>query len=464
MTTNSIILNVDSYKSSHYLQYPKGIETVSSYIESRGGEYEDSVFFGLQIFLKKYLSQPITQLQIDEAQEVFQAHGVPFNQAGWQYILDEHNGFLPLEIQAVEEGTVLPLKNVLVQVANTDEKCAWLTSYIETALLRAVWYPMTVATLSRHCKKKIARYLLETSGSLDGLEFKLHDFGARGVSSEESAAIGGLAHLVNFMGTDTLSAVLAAKRYYGETMAGFSIPAAEHSTITSWGREHELDAYQNMLDQFSGEDKLVAVVSDSYDLWNAVDNLWGEALKEKIIKSGGTLVVRPDSGDPVSIVCETIKRLMKVFGYSENKQGYHVLPSCIRVIQGDGISSHSIQHILEAMKKEKLSVENIAFGMGGELLQKINRDTMKFAMKASAAKVNGEWRDVYKDPVTDSGKRSKRGRLALVKSDSNYQTIRESDLKGQQNYLVPVFSNGKILRECTFSEVRERAQLDLGSQ
>ncbi|WP_020407480.1 nicotinate phosphoribosyltransferase [Hahella ganghwensis] len=457
-TNRNIILNVDSYKASHYLQYPPNTTQVSSYIEARGGQFKDAVFFGLQMFIKEYLTRPITNADIEEAKTILQAHGVPFNEAGWRYIVEQHDGYLPIEIEAIPEGTVLPVKNAMVQVINTDPNCAWLTSYVETALLRAVWYPTTVATVSWNCRQIIQRYLEDTADNSEGVGFKLHDFGARGATTEEAAAIGGAAHLVNFLGSDTISGVLAAKRYYNADMAGFSIPAAEHSTITSWGRDNEAEAYANMLDQFSGPGKLVAVVSDSYDLWNAIDNIWGEELKAKVEATGGTLVVRPDSGDPVSIVTETLERLMRKFGYRVNNKGYRMLPDCIRVIQGDGISQQTIEAILEAMKQRKQSADNVAFGMGGELLQKINRDTMKFAMKASAAKVAGLWRDVYKDPVTDQGKRSKKGRLAVVRGmNGEIKTIRREDIEQRENLLTPVFRNGELLEDYGFEDVRRRA-------
>ncbi|VUD41792.1 hypothetical protein TDB9533_00561 [Thalassocella blandensis] len=459
---NNIIVNVDSYKTSHYLQYPPETTHVSSYIEARGGAFQQSIFFGLQAFIKAYLCKPITQENILEAEELFAAHGVPFNKAGWQYILDKYQGFLPIEIEALPEGTLIPVQNVMAQVTNTDPQCAWLTSYLETALLRAVWYPTTVATKSRECKKVIEKYLLETAGHSEGLEFKLHDFGARGASSAETAAIGGLAHLVNFKGTDTVAALLAARQFYRADMAGFSIPAAEHSTITAWGEENEVNAYENMLVQFSGPGKVVAVVSDSYDLWNALDNLWGKALKEKVENNGGTVVIRPDSGDPVTIVVKTVEKLMARFGCTTNALGYRVLPDYIRVIQGDGISLQSIEAILEAMKNKHLSAENVAFGMGAELLQKVNRDTLQFAMKASAIKIAGEWQDVYKDPITDQGKASKKGRLAVVKlADGGFETVRREQLADRTNQLVTVFKDGKLLTEYHFDEVRAAANAPL---
>ncbi|MEM7000530.1 MAG: nicotinate phosphoribosyltransferase [Pseudomonadota bacterium] len=457
MNTN-LILNTDSYKTSHYLQYPPQTEYVSSYIESRGGDYPDTLFFGLQMFLKAYLSRPVSQADVDEAEQVLEAHGVPFHREGWQYILEEHKGYLPLEIQAVAEGSVVPTGNVLLQVVNTDPKCPWLTSYVETALLRAVWYATTVATRSRACREVIRQALVDTADSAEGLELKLQDFGARGTSSEESAAIGGAAHLVNFDGTDTISGILAARRYYGADMPGVSIPAAEHSTITCWGQEREAEAYANMLQQFAGAGRVLAVVSDSYDLFHAVDNIWGDTLKQHVATCGGTVVIRPDSGDPVQIVVETIQRLMMRFGYTENRKGYRVLPPHVRVIQGDGISVESIRQILNMMKLKRLSAANITFGMGGELLQRLDRDTLKFAMKASAVCVADEWRDVFKNPVTDRGKRSKRGRLALIYTEAGYSTIRETDLAGRANQLRTVFRNGELLVDENFQEVRERAR------
>jgi len=457
--TQNIILNIDSYKASHYLQYPPQTEYVSSYIESRGGKYANGVFFGLQIFLKAYLAKPITAANIDEAEAILSAHGLPFCRKNWEYILCEHCGHLPLKIQAAPEGYVIPAQNVLCQVMNTDPKCYWLTSYIETAMLRAVWYPMTVATISWHCRQVIYKYLKQTSDHTDSIDFKLHDFGARSVSSYESAAIGGLAHLVNFKGTDTVPALTAARDYYGEPMAGFSIPASEHSTMTAWGKGCEKDAYENMLSTFAGKEKTVAVVSDSYNIWRAIDEIWGEELRAKVENNGGTIVIRPDSGDPIRTTLEVIERLMEKFGYTINKKGYRMLPDCIRVIQGDGVDVESLENILQTLKNNKISTENVAFGMGGALLQKLNRDTMRFAMKTSLACVDGKWRDVFKDPVTDSGKRSKRGRLALIKTvDGGYTTIREENLDHQHNHLQMVFENGKIIKDWPFNEVRRRAQ------
>jgi nicotinamide phosphoribosyltransferase len=233
--SHNICLNTDSYKVGMDLMYPEGTTKVYSYIEARGGIYDQTVFFGLQAFIKEYLVNPITQEDIDIADEILTAHGEPFNRARWQYILDNHNGYLPIVIKAVPEGTVVPVKQVLATIENTDPECFWLTTWVETALLRAIWYPTTVATQSWEIRQLINGFL-ERTGDPALIDFKLHDFGARGVSSLESASIGGAAHLVNFMGTDTISGLLFAREYYNAGVAGYSIPASEHSIATSFGR------------------------------------------------------------------------------------------------------------------------------------------------------------------------------------------------------------------------------------
>ncbi|MGC6360427.1 nicotinate phosphoribosyltransferase [Bisgaard Taxon 45] len=456
---SNLLLNVDSYKASHWLQYPPNTEYVSYYIEARGGNF-DVLVFGLQAFIKEYLLKPITQHDIDDAEVVLTAHGLPFNRQGWQRLLEKHQGRLPIKIEAVPEGTVLPVGNVICQIVNTDPEFFWLGGYLETALLRAIWYPSTVASVSYFCKQKIKAALEKSSDSLAGIGFKLHDFGARGASSLETVALGGLAHLVNFMGTDSVSALVAAKRWYNvTTMPAFSIPAAEHSTMTTWGKEREVEAFRNMIEQFAGENKIYAVVSDSYDLWNALENIWGTELKELVELKGGTLVVRPDSGDPVEVVCRTLAILAEKFGTTLNSKGYKMLPDCIRIIQGDGINVNSLGRILDAIMTSGFSVENVAFGMGGGLLQQVNRDTMSWAMKANAVCIAGEWHDVYKDPITSHAKRSKRGILALVKQADHWQTIEHKTLGNQQNQLRTVFLNGQLLIDEHFDDIRGRVGL-----
>lgn len=455
---HNIILNADSYKYSQFNQYPEGTEYIYSYIESRGGKYDETVFFGLQGFIKEYMLTPVTMEMIDEAEAIIIAHGEPFNREGWEYIVREHAGKLPVLIKAAPEGSVIRVHNVLVSIINTDPKCYWLTSFLETALLRAIWYPTTVATNSREIKKVILDALNRT-GTPEDIAFKLHDFGARGVSSLESAGIGGAAHLVNFMGTDTIEALLFARRYYGADMAGFSVPAMEHSTVTSWGRENEVASYRNMVKKNGKPGGIVSAVSDSYNIYEAC-KLWGTELKQDILDSGATLVVRPDSGHPASVVLDCAMILSEYFGTTVNEKGFHVLNN-VRILQGDGINIDSIREILDYLESAGFSADNVVFGQGGALLQIVNRDDQKFAMKCSAIRVNGEWRNVYKDPITDPGKRSMKGRLKLVKDIDNYITVTEHDKMFHvlHDELQTVFIEGEAPLDQTFAEIRERAQI-----
>lgn len=459
---NNIMLMTDSYKVTHWKQYPPGTTKVYSYLESRGGKFNETVFFGFQGLIKKYLEgHVVTKEKIAEAKAVYDQHLGPglFNEAGWQHILKKHNGKLPLKIKAVPEGTVVRTSNVLVTIENTDPACWWLTNWVETLAVQ-LWYGITVATISRECKKTIKGFLEET-GDPELLPFKLHDFGFRGVSSVESAGIGGAAHLINFMGSDTVAALSYINEVYGDReMPGFSIPAAEHSTITSWGRENETDAFENMMDQFS-ESPLVAVVSDSYDIYNACSNLWGLRLKDKVLKKKGTIVIRPDSGYPPEVVVKCLELLGDRFGYELNEKGYKVLDPHIRVIQGDGINLESLNTILTAMETNLWSADNVAFGMGGALLQDMNRDTQQFAFKCSSITIDGEERDVYKEPVTDPGKNSKRGRLKLVKHEGAHGGVLTTVGKGdpRKDILQEVFVNGEARSIQSFAQVRERAAL-----
>lgn len=459
----SIILNTDSYKVSMWKQYPAGTEYVYSYIESRGGKYDRTEFLGVQALVKE-LAKPITQADIDLADKVWTAHGEPFNRAGWQYILDVHNGRLPIRIRAAKEGLVIPTKNVLCTIENTDPNCYWLTTWVETAALRAIWYPTSVGTTSWHIKQLIAEYL-EKSGDPSTIAFKLHDFGARGVSSMESAAIGGAAHLVNFMGTDTMSGVLHVMDVYGGDVCGFSIPAAEHSTITSWGRENEVDAYRNMVKKFGKSGTIFAVVSDSYDIYNAC-KLWGTVLKDDVVTSGATLVIRPDSGDPIEVLPKMMSILEHYYGAPKNAKGYKVLNN-VRVLWGDGINAQSLETILRHMVDYcGYSADNFAFGMGGGLLQQLDRDTQQFAMKCSAVGIriyddgglsSLEWRDVFKDPVTDSNKASKKGRVTLFK-DSNGEYFSGVE-DWQKDELVTYFEDGVVRFTQTFDQVRANSEI-----
>jgi nicotinamide phosphoribosyltransferase len=453
----NIILATDGYKLTHWKQYPPGTRTVYSYFESRGGKFDSTIFFGLQYFIQRYLSGPVvTKEKIDEAEKLANLYfgGEHFNREGWEHILKEHDGCLPVKIKAVPEGMNVPTHNVLMTIENTDPKCYWLTNYLETLLVQ-VWYPTTVATLSNRIRKMILGFLEET-GTPAEIDFKFHDFGYRGVSSQESAGLGGAAHLVNFLGTDTIAGMELLRQHYvlqGEKDLGFSIPAAEHSTITSWGEDNEVDAFKNMLESYPKG--LVAVVSDSFNIFKACDKLWGQELQNMVMEREGTLVVRPDSGDPAEVVLNVIRILGNRFGLSVNDKGYAVLDPHVRVIQGDGVDFEETKRILTTLKDNGFSADNVAFGCGGALLQKLNRDTQKFAFKCSSINVNGEERDVFKSPVTDFGKKSKRGRLRLDPITMKTEQVVNGT---EPNALVTVFRDGYMTTRTSLSLVRDLAK------
>ena len=464
MTTDfnmqSILLNTDSYKVGMFKQYPADVEYVYSYIESRGGRYDEVVSGLIQPFIREYLMKPFTEADIDFAATQWPVFGNVFPEEEIRRMLQKHNGFWPVAVYAVPDGTVVKTKNVLAVVVNTDPEFPFATTWIETALLRAAWYSSTVATNSREIKKVILKYL-EASGDPSGINFKLHDFGARGASSFETAGLGSMSHLVNFMGTDTMIANLFAMKYYdAQGPIGFSISASEHSTITSWGKENEKEAYRNMIKQFGAPGVTFSCVSDSYDIYKAC-HMWG-SLKDELIASGATLVVRPDSGDPVQVMWECLNILENYFGSAKNAKGYKIINQ-VRMIWGDGITKLTIETILRTLVNVYgWSADMFAFGQGGALLQNVTRDDQKYAMKCSAVMRSGEWHDVFKDPITDQGKTSKKGRVALFQSnDGEFVTDMAYRINDMRLFsaLKLRYRDGCVFNEVTFDEVRANAKI-----
>lgn len=431
----NFLLDCDSYKHTHFNQYPKN-EGMFSYIEARVGE--EVCFFGLQYILKKMLSKMFSEEDLLEAKEIMGLHGFAINEDGFRRLIEL--GYFPLKIKALKEGGIYPSQIPLVSIQNTHPDFGWLVGFIETALLR-VWYPTTVASNSYKAKKIIQKYT-------DDYAFKVHDFGARGVSTQEQAMLGGMAHLVNFKGTDTVIALLAANRYYNAKIAGFSIPAMEHSTVTSWDKE--VDAYSNMLDVYARDGATLACVSDSYDYVNAVDNIWGKELKDKVIKSGATIVIRPDSGDPLELIPYTLESLGKNFGYTQSKNGK--LLKHVRIIWSDGINFEMMDEILSLITSKGWSADNLTFGMGAMLLQKVNRDNYSFAYKSSAIKIDGKWKGICKNPKTDPNKKSKSGRIGAEFVDGKY-IVRDLDKDKFENALKTVYLNGEFLVDYKFEDI-----------
>jgi nicotinamide phosphoribosyltransferase len=468
-TQENILLLADAYKYSHHKLYYPGTTKIYSYLESRGGQFADTLFFGLQYFLKYYLEgEVITRDKIDAAddflQQVFGRNDV-FDRSRFDYIVEKHGGRLPIRIKAVPEGTVVPVNNVLITIENTDPECFWLTNFLETLLMQ-VWYPCTVATLSRAIRKITEEYFQETASpeAMARLDFILNDFGFRSASSVESAGIGGAAHLLNFSGSDNIMGSVLARRFYGaDKVYGLSVPATEHSICTLLGEEGELEVFKHVLRTFPTG--TVACVSDSFDIFRACSEYWGTELKELVLSRDGVLVIRPDSGDPVFTLLRVFAILMDKFGYTINDKGYKVLPPQVRVLQGDGVNVDTIRHIYSALKINGMSAENLVLGMGGGLLQKVDRDTQQFAFKCSYAELNGEPTDVQKHPLeldshgrlVESFKKSKAGQLKLIQTEEGYQTVRKEEEPTKEDQLVTVFENGVLLNEVDFEAARKRA-------
>jgi nicotinamide phosphoribosyltransferase len=468
----NLIMSTDSYKLTHFSQYPKGTTGVYSYLEARrGATYNETVFFGLLPILERIEGQVVTQYDVDNAARWAEHHfGNPdiFNKAGWMHIVRKHGGKLPLRIKAVPEGSVVPVGNVLMTVENTDPECFWLTNALESLLLH-VWYPTTVATKSRHVKKFLSQALEASGASQNGLPFMLHDFGYRGATGDEAAAIGGLAHLVNFMGTDTLPALLLGADVYRADPAtlGFSIPATEHSVMTALGRDGEFMQVDRLLD--ANPTGIVSCVADSYNIYDFVDAICDHTddYHERILARDGKFVVRPDSTTqahptPGLLMVDLLERLWKGFGGTTNEKGFRVLDPHIGIIWGDGIDVEGIEKIVNRVMLQGFSAENLVFGMGGGLLQKVNRDTQRFAFKSSAQQRNGVWYDVQKEPL-DTTKKSKAGRLALIfdEDDQDYLTVPECAYSKEFDCLRTVFENGVVTGRgmVTFDDVRARAAL-----
>ena len=439
----NVILSTDSYKLTHGAMLPPGCTKMGSYCESRpGGEFSKTLFFGLRPILEKISGKIVTKDDIDFAETFANKHfknNVKFDRKGWEHILDKHKGRLPVLIRAVPEGLLVNEGNVLFTIENTDDKVPWLTNHLETMLLQ-VWYPSTIATISYELALQVPQ---------------LHDFGLRGSTSMESAGIGGAAHLLSFTGSDNLAGIqyaidnYDAMEHINDSIPGLSVPAAEHSTIISWGKNREVDAYKNMLKKYPNG--IISIVADSYDVFNACENLFGKKLKKYINKSNRLVVIRLDSGDPLTVMLKCLEILANQFGYSVDKMGRKHLPKNIQIMQGDGITRHSLKEIIAGLIVNNWALSNVAFGSGGGLLQDCNRDTQRFALKSSWAEINGTIVPISKKPLTDPTKISKSGMLKLIcldKQKHEYKTILNNQKEynnGTDDILRPVFENGHVL-------------------
>ena len=466
---NNLLLCLDSYKLGHMTMYPEGTTKIYSYLCARSTKKESqALFFGLQYYIKEYLSKGVSKADADEFLEYRKniLGNNPDDVVQKVYALAEL-GYLPISIKAVPEGTVLDNKNVLATVTNTHPDFAWVVGFFESLLLK-VWNTTTVATKSLKFKRLVTDFAKRTSDSDFLLPFQVHDFGYRGCSSEETAALSGSAHLINFLGTDTVPAVkLARDNYNAQEPVGLSVPATEHSVMCAYKKENEIDAFRRVLEL--NPEGIVSIVSDTYDLWNVLENFTDELRSEILNRpEGSKTVFRPDSGDPKLIICGdpsapvgspqnkgTIRLLDEKFGSTINSKGFRELNPKIGMIYGDAMFYERFQDVLSTLEDMGYASTNLVIGIGGLLLQQNNRDDLGFAFKATFAVVNGEERELFKDPITDKKKRSHKGRMKLVQQDGKFITIDQvSEAEEATGLLEEVFRDGKLIKEISFDEIK----------
>lgn len=465
----NFILAADSYKTTHWKMLPDGGEAYFSYIEARK-DHDFTIFAGIQAYLIKYLSRRVTKQMIDQAQKFLEKHigKNAFCKEDWQYIIDKYDGFIPVTIRAVPEGLKVPTRQVLCTVECNDARVLWLASYIETMLQRAVWYMTTIATNSFKAKSILKRMYELTGANMQALNFALHDFGDRGVTCGEQAELGGTAHLFSFMGSDTMPGIQAANTYYFDEMAAFSVHASEHSVACAYGPGEGVAQYIEMLINCVEPGQIVSGVGDGYDIYEFTELVTTKYLQQ-IIDAGIKFVIRPDSGDPLEVLPKVYAIIKKNLGDKIilNENGCMQLPSFLGVLQGDGVDNETMQVILSRLYSLGWAADCIVFGSGGGLLQKVNRDTYKFAQKGSAIKIGGTWLPIFKNPVTDPGKVSKKGRLTLLRSKLNQEYLTAQLVENQQfdleweDMLQTVYDCGKVTRIQSLAEIRELIESQL---
>lgn len=467
----NIILDTDSYKNDHGRMLPENTTKMfSTIIFRKPNKYTGfTKFFGMQYFLKEYLSDPVDIEMIDEAEIEITQQGYEFDRKRWEYIVEKYNGYLPLEIKSIKEGMLVPVGIPTVTIENTDPNCAWLTSYIETAIQRTIWKMTTVASISKNLHNYLGDVMFKHEGHRN-VDYHLHNFGARGADSYEVDIMSGMAHAAGgFKGSDSLQTNRAIKHYYNTNKAYMSsVIASEHSVMCANSDPETKDDFKAVVKmiellEYNINNKvglpIASIVGDTYDIYRMAEEYLGIRLKHKIIElgeKGGRVVLRPDSGDPKKICIEIIEILMEKFGYTLNKNGYKVLPNYIRVLQGDGINQDSIREIVFELEKHKMSIENLLFGMGGGLTHEAGRDEFSCSMKATAIEYNGKWHDLQKDPITDIAKRSPKGRVTtyLHNNEIIYERVELKEFNDTMiDLLETSYLNGKITKNIKFEDI-----------
>lgn len=479
------INQIDGYKLDHRRQYPEGTEVVYSNWTPRMSRIpgQDKVIFvGLQFFLQKYLVEDFGEnffnRDVDEICAAYTRRVNGYlgpNEIGDQHIRDLHAlGYIPLTFRAMPEGTHVPLRVPMLTVENTHPDFAWLVNYFETLMSSVLWMPCTSATTASRMRGLLMDYAEKTGSPQEFVDFQGHDFSFRGMPGPEAAALSGLGHLTAFAGTDTIPAIDVAEQYYGAPdgyMIGASVPATEHSVMCAGGEETELETYNRLLDLYPVG--ILSVVSDTWDFWAVLTEIL-PALRDKIMAREGKLVIRPDSGDPVKIICGdpeapvgspaykgAVETLWDEFGGTVTEKGYKVLDAHLGVIYGDSINFDRAQAILSGLEAKGFASANMVFGVGSFTYQYTTRDTFGFAMKATWVQINGVGKNIFKDPVTDSGfKKSAVGRLAVIEDiDGNPVLINEAEPSQEDlSMLRQVWANGEFFHTDTFDVIRARAQ------
>ena len=490
----SPILFSDFYKTDHRRQYPSGTELVYSNLTPRSSRIEGVdkvVVFGLQYFIKEYLIKRFNEdffnqpkYDVIDAYRRIMDNSLGKNAFPLDHLEVLHDlGYLPIQIKALPEGSLCPLRVPILTVKNTHSEFFWLTNFIETILSNTVWTPITSATIAFEYRKLLERYAFDTSDQQEFVKWMGHDFSMRGMSSLESAIISGGAHLTSFTGTDTIPAITWLEEYYqadcDEELIGGSVSATEHSVMTMGGEKGEKEIITRLLTEVYPTG-IVSIVMDSYDYFQNINTTLRE-MKGLVLSREGKVVVRPDSGDPVKIICGdpdstdelerkgTIQILWDIFGGTINSKGFKQLDPHIGCIYGDSITLERCEDICKRLKENGFASTNMVFGIGSYTYQHVTRDVFGLAFKATAAKINGEWVSVYKDPKTDSGlKKSAKGLLAvwpIMNEDGSlgdYKLLQEvSEEEEGSGCLQTVFKDGKLVKEYSLSEIRGRLERNL---
>lgn len=481
MKTNPFLLT-DYYKVGHVFQYPENTTLVYSNLtprKSRLDGVDEMVFFGLQYFIKEYLQDYFNENFFNQPRETVMAAykrriqtslGAPLS--SYKHLEDLHDlGYLPVEIKALPEGSKVPMRVPCLTIVNTKPEFYWLTNFLESLMSAITWQPSTSATIAWQYRKLLNRYAQETGMPVEFIQWQGHDFSFRGMSSLESAVLSGMGHLLSFSGTDTIPAIDALEKYYGadadKELIGGSVAATEHSVMCSGSQDGELETFRRLITEVY-PDGIVSIVSDTWDLWKVCTD-YLSALKETVLGRNGKVVIRPDSGDPVKITCGdpqgktiaeqkgVVELLWDIFGGTITEKGYKLLDSHIGAIYGDSINLERAEAICEGLKLKGFASQ-VVFGIGSFTYQYNTRDTFGLAMKATYVEIGGEGRAIFKKPVTDDGtKISATGLLQVIEENGKY-VLRDNVSREEedQSALKTVFKDGKLIREFTLSEIRER--------